>query len=185
MISETRAEIREIDKEICALQAKRKELEALDILSFKQEAASNIGRCFKVDGNYVKVIDVPQERLILNSVDFNRYQYPALYIDGEDDTPFFIDTLFSAAWGEGKDNLHHYEEIAPQKFSAAFDKKMGEFCKNVGEDYTGKKYKRFYDYWVELYGKGLAISGWHLNGEEEPFDNFFESALRYMEEEND
>lgn len=63
MISETRAEIREIDKEICALQAKRKELEALDILSFKQEAASNIGRCFKVDGNYVKVIDVPQERL--------------------------------------------------------------------------------------------------------------------------
>jgi hypothetical protein len=25
-----------------------------------------------------------------------------------------------------------------------------------------------------LYGHGLAISGWHLNGELEPIDNFFE-----------
>ena len=45
------------------------------------------------------------------------------------------------------------------------------------------KYKRFYNYWKDLYGQDLGISGWHLNGELEPFDNFFELAVRYMEED--
>lgn len=42
---------------------------------------------------------------------------------------------------------------------------------------------RFYDYWVSLYGTGLEIANWHLNGELEPFDNFFESAVEYAESE--
>jgi hypothetical protein len=27
-----------------------------------------------------------------------------------------------------------------------------------------------------MYGKGLDIANWHLNGALEPFDNFYESA---------
>lgn len=42
-------------------------------------------------------------------------------------------------------------------------------------------YKKFYEYWHDLYGAGLRISGWHLNGELEDFDNFFDSAIEYME----
>ena len=33
----------------------------------------------------------------------------------------------------------------------------------------------------ELYGKGLDVENWHLNGELEPFDNFYDAALDEME----
>lgn len=34
----------------------------------------------------------------------------------------------------------------------------------------------FKDYFDDLYGEGLEIANWHLNGELEPFDSFYESA---------
>ena len=40
--------------------------------------------------------------------------------------------------------------------------------------------KAFKSYFDELYGKGLDIANWHLNGALEPFDNFYESALQEM-----
>ncbi|MDF2884884.1 MAG: hypothetical protein K0R54_5454 [Clostridiaceae bacterium] len=36
--------------------------------------------------------------------------------------------------------------------------------------------QKFYDYFCELYGTGLDVANWHLNGDLEPFDNFFDSA---------
>lgn len=42
-------------------------------------------------------------------------------------------------------------------------------------------YKKFYEYWHDLYGTNLQILGWHLNGEPEDFDRFFDSAVIYME----
>lgn len=36
---------------------------------------------------------------------------------------------------------------------------------------------KFKEYFDELYGEGLEVANWHLNGELEPFDNFYESAL--------
>ena len=35
------------------------------------------------------------------------------------------------------------------------------------------KFKKYFD---EMYGNGLYIANWHLNGALEPFDNFYESA---------
>lgn len=35
---------------------------------------------------------------------------------------------------------------------------------------------KFKEYFDEMYGKGLNVANWHLNGELEPFDNFYESA---------
>lgn len=46
-------------------------------------------------------------------------------------------------------------------------------------------YEKFYEYFKDLYGKGLYVIGWHLNGEAEPFDNFFESASEYSDESRD
>lgn len=42
-------------------------------------------------------------------------------------------------------------------------------------------YKKFFEYWHDLYGTGLKIAGWHLNGELEDFDNFFDSAVASMD----
>jgi len=38
------------------------------------------------------------------------------------------------------------------------------------------KLQSFYDYMKDLYGTGLEIANWHLNGDLEPYDNFFDSA---------
>lgn len=38
---------------------------------------------------------------------------------------------------------------------------------------------RFKQYFDELYGQGLDVAGWHQNGELEPFDNFYESAVDF------
>ena len=38
---------------------------------------------------------------------------------------------------------------------------------------------RFKQYFDGLYGQGLEVANWHLNGELEPFDNFYESAIEY------
>jgi hypothetical protein len=35
---------------------------------------------------------------------------------------------------------------------------------------------KFKEYFGEMYGKGLDVANWHLNGQLEPFDNFCESA---------
>lgn len=36
-------------------------------------------------------------------------------------------------------------------------------------------FKKYFD---KLYGEGLEVANWHLNGDLEPFDNFYESALQ-------
>ena len=36
---------------------------------------------------------------------------------------------------------------------------------------------RFKEYFDELYGQGLEIANWHQNGDLEPFDNFYDSAI--------
>ena len=43
-----------------------------------------------------------------------------------------------------------------------------------------EKLKKFKIYFDELYGKGLDIVNWHRNGDLEPFDNFYDSAVEEM-----
>lgn len=47
-----------------------------------------------------------------------------------------------------------------------------------------KKLKAFKSYFDKLYGQGLLIANWHLNGDLEPFDNFYESAIQEMADNN-
>ena len=54
-------------------------------------------------------------------------------------------------------------------------------CKNEMNGHIEPDYKKFYEYWHDLYGTNLQILGWHLNGEPEDFDRFFDSAVTYME----
>ena len=43
------------------------------------------------------------------------------------------------------------------------------------------KCKKFKEYFDDLYGKGLEVENWHMNGETIPFDDFYESACEYAE----
>lgn len=52
----------------------------------------------------------------------------------------------------------------------------------VSASETIKKFVHFYIYWTELYGKGLEVANWHLNGDTESFDNFYESAVECMKD---
>ncbi|EZH67920.1 hypothetical protein DH09_08350 [Bacillaceae bacterium JMAK1] len=43
-----------------------------------------------------------------------------------------------------------------------------------------ERYERFHAYYEGLYEQGLGVSNWHLNGDIEPFDRFFEAAEEEM-----
>lgn len=43
--------------------------------------------------------------------------------------------------------------------------------------------KCFKEYWDELYGKGLEIANWHMNGGLEDFDNFYDLAMEEYDKE--
>lgn len=43
-----------------------------------------------------------------------------------------------------------------------------------------KKCMSFIKYWSDLYGEGFQIYGWHLNGNPEDFDNFYNSAMKCL-----
>ena len=44
-----------------------------------------------------------------------------------------------------------------------------------------KASQAFKSYFDDLYGQGLEISNWHMNGDTEPFDNFYDSAMEEYE----
>lgn len=44
-----------------------------------------------------------------------------------------------------------------------------------------RKLKAFKEYFDELYGINLMVKNWHLNGDTEPFDTFYEDACEEME----
>ena len=48
-----------------------------------------------------------------------------------------------------------------------------------------KKLLRFKEYFDELYGQGLQVANWNMNGTLVDFDDFYDSAEEYMEEIKD
>lgn len=43
-----------------------------------------------------------------------------------------------------------------------------------------KKCALFIKCWSDLYGEGLQVYGWHLNGDPEDFDSFYDSAMECL-----
>ena len=41
--------------------------------------------------------------------------------------------------------------------------------------------EKFKEYFDDLYGKGLEVYGWHMNGEAKSFVDFYEDACEYAE----
>lgn len=42
-----------------------------------------------------------------------------------------------------------------------------------------ERLEKFKEYFDDLYGKGLEVYGWHMNGEAKSFDDFYEDACEY------
>ena len=127
--------VKEIDQEISRLQAMRLDLYIQEIATFTEKAKENIGRCFIVDGKYAKVLDVPQTEYMRTKVDFNRYQYPALWIDSNSKEliPFYEDTIFSGYWGDGNDPLHSsVQEISNEELKKEYLRVLHEFQTKIG-----------------------------------------------------
>ena len=57
---------------------------------------------------------------------------------------------------------------------------LGEY-QSLGTVEELKEALNFKKYFDALYGEGLEIANWHKNGDLEPFDSYYESAL-YWEE---
>lgn len=124
--------LQEIDKQISELQILRKSLEKMEIRKFQEEAKKNVGRCFILNGNYMRIIDIPHEQYDLSGhCHFNPYQYPALYLGQDcgnnDIVPFYCDTVFSSILGESK-NIQNmsFREISEKEFMAEFDRCVKE-----------------------------------------------------------
>lgn len=117
--------IKEIEIEIQRLRNLQDELSKQEIDEFKEQAIKNVGRCFIVNGKYVKVIGIPQEQWQISGRPiFNRYQYPALFLGYDEENsviPFYYDTLFSGTWGDGHDPLNkEVREISNSEFMEEF-----------------------------------------------------------------
>lgn len=54
--------------------------------------------------------------------------------------------------------------------------------KEIGTVEECREAKRFKEYFDELYGIGLEVANWHQNGDTEPFDNFYDAAIDWSEQ---
>ena len=82
---------------------------------------------------------------------------------------------------DSKEALLHFQRLKDKSDNQAvqFEKlfhQRSNYRKDAELFETAIKAIKFKQYFDELYGQGLEIANWHLNGELEPFDNFYESA---------
>ena len=59
--------LQEVDKKISELHILRKSLEKMEIRKFQEKAKKNVGRCFILNGNYLRIIDIPREESFFSS----------------------------------------------------------------------------------------------------------------------
>jgi hypothetical protein len=112
-----------IEREIQRLEQEKNERVRAEYAEFAEKAKTNIGRCFKLDGEYVKVIDVPTLYSTVRKVYYNKYSYPAFFIRnltqplGKNEMPFYYDRIHSGAWNDGaRLTCHEAVEITEAEF---------------------------------------------------------------------
>ena len=54
-----------------------------------------------------------------------------------------------------------------------------EFAAAALRPVSREQVEKFKEYFDDLYGKGLEVYGWHMNGEAKSFDDFYEDACEY------
>ena len=54
-----------------------------------------------------------------------------------------------------------------------------DFIESALRPISREPLEKFKEYFDDLYGKGLEVYGWHMNGEAKSFDDFYEDACEY------
>lgn len=127
--------VKDIDNQISLLRQQKNELLREEVKEFQKRAQKNVGRCFIInDSTYVKVIGVPEIEETKIGPRINMYQYPAIRVES-DVVPFYYDTLFSGAWGEGSNMIGvKFQEISPEEFEIEFNRRLEEFRERILEN---------------------------------------------------
>lgn len=123
----------DINHLINILDRHRKELDKQRIEQEQKDAAKNIGRCFKLGKSYVKVIGIPQPESTMTGIVFNKYQYPAVWIDESLDDPIYHDNLFINGTSIGNYSLR--TRIVPIEITL---EEFTEKLKQVNDNYVQK-----------------------------------------------
>ena len=124
--------LQEIDKKISELQILRKSLEKMEIRKFQEKAKKNVGRCFILNGNYLRIIDIPREQYDLSAIATSIPTSIRLFTLGTAVTtmilsPFYCDTVFSSILGESKNTRNmSFREISEEEFMVEFDRYVKE-----------------------------------------------------------
>lgn len=124
---------KQLEMEICRLNAQLWKRRRMDIAEHKERSIAQIGRCFKNNyGQYVIVAHVPEEIDTMGGTEYNRYQFPGIWLNNEL-VPFEVDTVFSGVWGDGNPRVldAKYEEITPEEFLQVFDERIQQLRNTV------------------------------------------------------
>lgn len=67
------------------------------------------------------------------------------------------------------------------KYGKQYDPILCSNCDHAKIAKELNKYKKFKEYFDDLCGQGLEIANWHLNGDTEPYESFYDRAIEFME----
>lgn len=133
-------QLRQKDEEISQLKNQRSKINKEYITKLKIQSRKNIGRCFKETKagkiiSYCKIINIDKTYYPLSGdINFNEYQYPSIwfyYPYNHLVLPFYIENMFSGAWGKGHDHLAEFNNIQYIEISQdEFNEKFKEVNKN-------------------------------------------------------
>lgn len=76
--------------------------------------------------------------------------------------------------------LRHWDDLENDKRCFwGYDQEAVEIALSALRPASREPLEKFKEYFDDLYGKGLEIYGWHMNGEAKSFDDFYEDACEY------
>jgi len=130
---ETKEKIREIDRQMTALRQERYALEKELIKERQEKLRVAVGLCYKdLNGNLLRIIDVPQVNLTKTGHDFNPYQIPVLKLPLKSNFEYDLigiedDTMATRAV-DSEDVVAYldsgFERIPPEKFEKELERRF-------------------------------------------------------------
>ncbi len=132
MTETDKKELKELEEQVGAMQARMRELHRLRIEEEKAECEKYIGRCFKHGDFYYMIVSTPVEELTMTSTHFNPYQLPCIMVkDFPTINPFVAETLFYRHLPEHYDPKHKnwdcYTEITQEEFFQKMESAYNKF----------------------------------------------------------
>lgn len=88
-------------------------------------------------------------------------------------------------WGYTDASHTHMELIGEYRAGCTYGRCETGCVKTLAKDALAllKALTAFKRYFDGLYGQGLEVANWHMNGATEPFDGFYDSAMEEYENE--